>query len=373
MPKCALVVTTIFKPEFLSGYVENLRRFGHSSDVRIIVIPDRKTPPDVAAACDQARRAGFDVLCPTLEEQVSFLKRLNAPEDWIPFDSDNRRNVGFLMALQAGVECIISIDDDNYCPSEVDFFGIHQSVGREMSLPVKNSSTGWINFCDDLSFSGQGVVPYPRGYPYKTRGEQRLQIDSRKARLALNVGLWTDDPDVDAISRLAQRPKATAYQGSPFAMGRDTWSPINTQNTALTRQAMAAYYYVRMGFAIEGLKIDRYGDILSGYFVQKCIRHLGEDIRVGDPICEHRRTPHNLFKDLYHELAGMVLIEEVVPWLRELKLTGSSYAEAYTCLANELETAASRFSGFVFDQGGRGFLTSTAGHMRTWLKALKAL
>ncbi len=75
---------------------------------------------------------------------------------------------------------------------------------------------------------------------------------------------------------------------------------------------MAAYYYLRMGFPIKGLRIDRYGDILSGYFVQKCIRHLGDAVRIGDPVCKHIRTRHNLFKNLYHELAGMVLIEDLV-------------------------------------------------------------
>jgi hypothetical protein len=178
---------------------------------------------------------------------------------------------------------------------------------------------------------------------------------------------------VDAVGRLESRPKALRYHDTPFLLGPDTWSPINTQNTALSREAMAAYYYVRMGFAIEGLKIDRYGDILSGYFAQKCIRHLGESVRIGDPICDHRRTPHNLFKDLYHELAGMVLIEELTPWLIELKLSGRTYAEAYGGLADELAAAATRFRGFVFDQGGREFVTATAGHMRSWLQALKAL
>jgi hypothetical protein len=69
----------------------------------------------------------------------------------------------------------------------------------------------------------------------------------------------------------------------------------------------------------------------------------------------------------------MVLIEELLPWLMEAKLSGNSYSEAYACLADELESAAGRFRGFVFDQGGRDFLTATSGHMRTWLKAIKTL
>ena len=61
-------------------------------------------------------------------------------------------------------------------------------------------------------------------------------------------------------------------------LGENVWSPINTQNTALTREAAMTYYYVRMGYPLTGMRIDRYGDILSGYFIQKCVKHLEQDI-----------------------------------------------------------------------------------------------
>jgi hypothetical protein len=374
MPRQAsLVVTTIFEPKFLSAFVQNLRKHEHAESVRILVIPDRKTPDSVFRGCAEATRQGVRSLCPSLEEQTTFLRRLGAPYEWVPFDSDNRRNVGFLMALEAGCDFLISIDDDNFCLPEQDFYAAHAVVGTDHLIDVRRGSDGWVNLCEELEFE-PGLSPYPRGFPYGRRRRHRTVTSTRETvRCALNAGLWLDDPDVDAIGRLSEKPKGLRYRGRPFALARDTWSPINTQNTALSRPAMAAYYYVRMGFAIEGLKIDRYGDILSGYFVQKCIRHLGEAVRVGDPLCDHRRTPHNLFKDLYHELAGMVLIEELLPWLVELKLTGGNYRDAYACLADELAAAAPRFGGFVFDQGGRDFLTDTAAHMRTWLAVLKAI
>jgi hypothetical protein len=371
--KAALVVTTIFDPRFLDDFVQNFRRHGHGGDVTIFVIPDRKTPGAVFEACAAATRQGVHALCPNLDEQTTFLRRLGAPDDWIPFDSDNRRNVGFLMALDAGCEFLISIDDDNFCLPEQDYYAEHAVAGTEVLIDVRRSSDGWANLCDELEFE-PGLAPYPRGFPYGRRRRHRAVTNTRETtRCALNAGLWLDDPDVDAVGRLSDKPRALRYRGRPFALAGDTWSPINTQNTAVSRPAMAAYYYVRMGFSIEGLRIDRYGDILSGYFVQKCIKHLGESVRVGDPICNHRRTPHNLFKDLYHELAGMVLIEELLPWLVEVKLTGGSYRNAYACLADELAAAASRFGGFVFDQGGRDFLKDTAAHLQTWLAVRKAV
>ena len=136
---------------------------------------------------------------------------------------------------------------------------------------------------------------------------------------------------------------------------------------------MAAYYYVRMGFAIEGLRIDRYGDILSGYLIQKCVKTRGDAIRIGSPIADHRRTPHNLFKDLYHELAGVVLLDDLLPWLTEAKLNGSTYAELYAHLADELEARSSAYRGFIWDQGGGAFLRDTAQHMRAWLDAVQTI
>ena len=187
------------------------------------------------------------------------------------------------------------------------------------------------------------------------------------ARIAVNAGLWLDDPDVDALTRLTLAPQGRAARPESVLLAPGTWSPINTQNTAMLREALPAYYYVRMGFPLQGMRIDRFGDILSGYFLQAVAKHLGDGIRIGSPVAAHRRSPHDLFKDLYHELAGVVLIEELVPWLRELKLQGGDYASAYASLAQALEDGAEGFRGFVWDEGGRDFLRETASCMRDWL------
>jgi hypothetical protein len=379
-----IVVTTIFEPAWLQGYLDNLRAHGREAETTLRIICDRKTPASVYDAADAARKQGFRIDCPSLDEQSAYLRSLGLPEGFVPWDTDNRRNIGFLRAWESGAEVLISIDDDNWCLADSDFVGSHHVVGRrggecEGHLLAQGE---WFNICTLLAPRHADEI-YPRGYPYAERGKPQAELiahpvaelpaELKQARVVVNAGLWLNDPDVDAITRLAQRPRMREAAAAPVLLAPQAWSPVNTQNTALLRDTLPAYWYVRMGFPLQGMRIDRFGDILSGYFVQKCAKHMGELVRIGSPVAEHKRSPHNLFKDLYHELAGMVVIEELLPWLREVKLEGSSYAEAYAALAEAIEAQAPKFRGFVWDQGGREFLTESAACMRTWLATLRRL
>jgi hypothetical protein len=374
LPKrAAIVVTTIFEPTFLDGYIDNLRRHDRG-DVDVIVIIDRKTPPTVARRCAELAREGWRVFCPTLDEQETYLRRFPSMAGRIPYDSDNRRNIGFLLALDRGAEILITIDDDNYCLDDSDFVGEHSAVGGLSGGDETSASDGWLNVCSLLEGSTRDPI-FPRGFPYFARRRER-RVEARPVApspVAINVGLWLSDPDVDAVTRLAQAPVIRRFSGQPLFLAGDSWTPINTQNTAITREAVTAYYYIRMGFALQGLKIDRYGDILSGYFIQKCVKTRGDTIRIGGPIADHRRTPHNLFKDLYHELAGMVLLEDLLPWLIDLELPAGSYREVYSALADAIEGWGASIRGFVWDEGGREFLRETVSHMRAWLEAVSVI
>ena len=371
--RTAIVVTTIFEPAFLPGFLGGLRRHGREGETTFYVIVDRKTPATVAAACATARGDGFDVRCPDLDEQAAFLASLGLPGDFVPWNTDNRRNVGYLMALADGCDVLISIDDDNFAEPDLDFVGGHAVVGSPGAGEVVNSSDGWFNLCDRLT-SGTPGTYFPRGFPYAAQRADRevtfSETDSGPT-VAMNAGLWTDEPDVDAVCRLGRGPRVSAANERPVLLGPDVWSPVNTQNTGLTREAALTYYYVRMGFPLKGLSIDRFGDILSGYLTQKCAKACGQAVRVGGPVLDHRRTPHNLFKDLYHELAGIVVIEEFLPWLIEEPVSGGTPSEAYADLTERIATATDRFTGFIWDDGGREFLKETAACMRVWHAAVR--
>jgi hypothetical protein len=184
----------------------------------------------------------------------------------------------------------------------------------------------------------------------------------------MNAGLWLLEPDLDAMTWLVRPAQALAFRGESVRLGPRTWSPINTQNTALHRDLLAAYYYLRMNPVAEGLPIDRFGDIFSGYFCQACMHHLGDSARVGTPVADHRRNSHHYLRDAALEMAGICIIEELADWLTSLKLQGSSYSEAYCSLADAIDELSERSRGFIWTPTVRSYFHSMADCMRRWVR-----
>src|SRR5262249_26845755 len=121
-PTASIVLTTINDPVLLEDYYADLSEFGHLQETEVIVIPDQKTPPKAFERCWDLARRGLRVRMPPLEEQECILRNFGLRPGAIPLNSDNRRNVGYLMALASGSEFVISLDDDNYCRPGSDTF-----------------------------------------------------------------------------------------------------------------------------------------------------------------------------------------------------------------------------------------------------------
>lgn len=370
-----IVTTTIFDMPALDGYAGSVVSFGREQQVRFYLIPDRKTDTKLTQRVEKARRKGLQVIYPSVDEQDRFLEKIGIGSDFVPYDSDNRRNVGYLIALVDGSEVIISIDDDNFCTHGSDFVGEHLAAltGRLDRQMLLSSNTGWANVMDFLDYEPK-INVWPRGFPYYARrpacyNKQKESLQG--GRVTVHAGLWTADPDVDAVSRLAIRPMVRAATSDcNNVLSQQTWMPINTQNTSLIRESAKAYYYIRMGHSFGDLRLDRFGDILSGYFCQACVKASGDYVSFGSPIVDHQRTKHDLLKDLGQEYFGILLIEEMLSWLTELQLTGTTYTERYRCLADEIVTFATRHSGARWRSPMSDFLVETASYMQRWAKVM---
>lgn len=337
--KAYVVVTTINVPYLLKDYADNFEKFGHKNEVGFIVIGDMKTPKEAKGICDELQERGFEAIHMDVDAQREWLKRFPELDEIIPYNSDNRRNIGFLIALEKGAEVVLSIDDDNFVRPDEDWFTHHSIVGRIHELEAVESSDGWFNICTLLKTTPDRII-YPRGYPHSKRWKQsEIKINKENKKVMLNLGLWDGEPDVDAVTRLHEPVKVEGDRSRKIMLAKGTNSPINTQNTAIHRDAMPAYYYIPMGFTVHGNKIDRYGDIWSGFFVKKIIDHMGDTVSIGGPIVIHNRNPHNLLKDLKEELAGMILTESLVSILDSIQLTSKTYLDSYRELAEKLQEA----------------------------------
>ena len=321
--KTTIVTTTINVPLGLRGYMANIRQY-HHTDCDLIVIGDRKTPVDATEFCrslnDECRCTYLDV-----EQQRQYLVRF--PELWrhLPFDSIQRRNVGLVWAWENGADIAITIDDDNFVSCQ-DFLGRHHIVGTTPEMTGYASSSGWFDVCTFLR-TDDDVRFYHRGYPQKerwTEAQQFVTSEKMQRRIAVNAGFWLDDPDIDALTRIHRQPVVRGFKASwqgTFGLQPGTWSPFNSQNTALIREVLPAYFLSPY--------IGRYDDIWPSYIVNRIAQHLGDAIAFGEPLVRQARNPHDLWKDLDKERNGMILTDEFCAALRSISLTGGTYHECY--------------------------------------------
>src|ERR1035437_8402024 len=163
--KAGLVLTSINDPVCLDGYYENFKKYGHLDQVEVFMIPDAKTPKAAFGRCLDLNVKGLKTMCPEFTKQHDFVSKIGLKVEMFPVNSDNRRNIGYLMALAAGVDFVISIDDDKYCLPDLDYFANHAFACGSGSECVSVNDT-WLNPCDWLHTD---VNVYQRGFPYYAR------------------------------------------------------------------------------------------------------------------------------------------------------------------------------------------------------------
>ena len=339
--KTTIVTTTIYVPDALEKYCRNARFHGHS-DLSFIVIGDMKTPPETRAFCDTLKSRYYPCEYLSIADQESYLERFPALWNHLPFNSIQRRDIGLLKAWEDNADVIITVDDDNWMLNH-DFVRLHGVVGQSPELPAFETSSGWFNVCSMLE-EASGTLFYHRGFPRAERWKEDgsfVCVAPIRRRVAVNAGLWLDDPDIDAMTRL-ERPivvKGMKSGYSRFALQPGTWSPFNSQNTALMRDVIPAYFLSPC--------VGRYDDIWPSYLVTRIANHLGDVIAYGHPLLRQRRNEHNLWKDLDAERVGMLLTDEFCAALRSIQLEGTNYHDCYGELVDKLPRAWQAGSGWT--------------------------
>lgn len=363
----ALITTTIHVPSLLDDYCRDAHEYGHDT-VSIYVIGDKKTPAECATLCaDLQKKYGYPVRYMSVDDQLAYLAPYADLRDHLPYNSIQRRNIGLLAAYKDGADVIITIDDDNFL-AEPDFIGKHAVVGTEREVTLIASITGWYNVCELLE-ERRNLPFYHRGYPLGQRWKGANTTSSRASlRVVVNAGLWLEAPDIDALTWLDLPIESTRYIADTYpegiALAPGTWSPFNSQNTALARDVIPAYFL--------SPHIGRYDDIWASYIVKRIADHRGDIIHFGHPLVRQKRNPHNYFKDFDNERMGMELTDAFVATLRDIPLAGQRYGE---CFGEIIEALTDRADSIVADADpayGAAFEQMLAG-MRIWREATAAV
>jgi hypothetical protein len=307
--KKIIIVTTINIPKNLSEF------HGLDTDASwdFLVIGDMKTNHrEVANLCKEINGR---YLSPDDQEKFGFVH-----SHALGWNCIERKNIGYLVALKERYDIIGSLDDDNF-PTKGWFDTV--SLGEQQSEVIA-SDDGWFNAAD---FAND---PYKlRGFPIaKFHAKPKISITVDHVNIGIQAGLVLGDPDIDAISRIVNKPTITSYSKLDFCLDKGTMCPYNTQNTILNSFLLQA----NMMWPDCG----RYSDIFASYVGQVIAWKYGFLVKHGNPLARQERNEHNLLQDLELELLGMKVQESFFKALREIKLTGDTPGEDLKILVDGL-------------------------------------
>jgi hypothetical protein len=371
LKKVGIVLTSIFDNGWLERITNEIEISGEKENTTIFYIVDFKTPPIIFLKVKSFIGLGFKIQAPTIEEQFAYEKKLGI-KNFILKNSDHRRNIGYLMAYENSVDFVISMDDDNF-PLTQNFIHEHRlRLGAQKNKVEIESTTNSFNNCTLLH---SDTFIHPRGFPFNRRIKESEYSKKliNDCNVAVNAGMWTISPDVDAISWLIS---ANVFENidkcDDYLIGNNTYCPINSQNTALLAEYIPAYYFIRMGYDIGGgLKFDRLGDIYSGYFLQKVVKSTNSKVSFGMPLVTHERNSHNYLNDANGEWGSLRTIDEFFDWLVSFNLTSNNILDSVLELSDSLNEFASATDFKFTPTVTSGFYHQMAFDMKNWIKIFK--
>jgi len=326
----AVVTTTIGIPKSIPEIYDNAQKFGWNN-VHFYVVGDNKTPiPEVNKFLEKTiPRESLDVL--SMRDQKQWLRdvfgrRGDIYEGVFQENNYQRRIIGFLIAREEGAKTIIAVDDDNYPRNEESFVAGHiYALGKHDDVQSITSDNTYINFIDFLVETGVREA-HVRGYPLQLFGDYHYECVRRSSDVIVNIGIWSGDPDIDALTRLAHGDTHVKYDPhrETTIVGRGCFTSMCLQNIAFNTNYLVTQYEFPMNVPMGGLTLGRYDDIWAGYVCKKILDYMKKDMVFGPPTAIHRRHPHDATKDFLDEFWGMVINTWFYPAIQTLQLEGSN-------------------------------------------------
>jgi len=372
----AIITTTINVPYFLESYIQNIDSYAIDyGKLVFIIIGDLKSPHDEIKRYIKKLNPSFVIEYWDIEHQKKWISEtfgkegIEKIEVAIPYNSIRRRNLGYLRALELGSDVIVTIDDDNY-PGSSNWLLEHLNpLYASSALPTISSKNKIINPCRILKFNYPNLKIYSRGYPFFELFCDTFDVEFISGgKIALNLGLWTKSPDVDAYTNLLYSDLESLGIREEFqkryALALNNYMPINTQNTAFIRELTPVFYDVLMDTSIHGIRLDRYDDIWAGLFALKLIHKLNYRATFGIPLAVHRRNKHDYISDLKSELIGMSLNNVVHKIVMNADIQSKNFIDGYLELAHIL---ANEIRKFITDEETLSYFSRLTEAMKIWI------
>jgi hypothetical protein len=230
-----------------------------------------------------------------------------------------RRSIGLLEAVKAGADIIVHADDDNTAVERDYFKHFERLVGSRFTGLQASSDTGWV----DAAWFLQPSVHH-RGFPHQLwHPFSPPEIGPvRDTRIGVAAGLWLGDPDIDAVTRIVNRPSCMSTSpvaDAGFVVSEKCYSPFNSQNTAFIRDLLPAMVMLT--------PYGRFDDIWCSFIAERVMREHGWHVHYGKPYVWQQRLggrDKRLMKDLADEVEGMKFTLEFTSVLDHMELQGKS-------------------------------------------------
>ena len=219
-----------------------------------------------------------------------------------------RKNIGYIIALQNGTQEIIETDDDNLPRAE--FW-----KEKSRTVPAYDiKEQGWVNVYN--YFSDKFI--WPRGLPLEELqkvSKPLSDFEIKNINCPIQQGLADENPDVDAVYRLAYPLPLNFNKGMSLALGNGAWSPFNSQNTYWYNEAFPLLY-------LPAYCSFRMTDIWRGYVAQRIAWANGWSILYHEATVWQERNQHNLLKDFEDEIPGYLNNAKICKELENLTIKG---------------------------------------------------
>jgi len=295
----AIVTTSI------NGLTKEIESFLAFDEWDIIYVSDKKTPDfDVKSdqfihlSCEKQRNLNYNYA------------------NKCPWNSFQRKNIGYMYAIKNDYEKIADIDDDNMPYEDWDDWIFNKNKYFKVKEP---------KLPNIYEHSSEENI-WPRGMAIdELKPDKKDSIVTKQESLdsepAVIQGLVDGDPDVDAICRLTSlgsNPDVKFNLESPHVFEENVWTPFNAQNTLWNREKLLPLTYLPTTVSM------RVCDILRSYVAQRVMWENDQHLSFCRPTVYQDRNAHDLLVDFKDEYAVYTDVKDWINVLEDTPLKGDN-------------------------------------------------